>query len=176
MTLQPERADWRLVIHGGAGAMAQGSLNLEQDRAARAALDGALAAAGALLDEGGSALDAVEAAVRLLEDDPHFNAGRGAVLTYEGGIELDAAIMDGATRAAGAVAGVTRTRHPVSLARRVMSESPHVFLRGAGADRFSAEQELEQVENRWFETPERRAQLDRMRARGAAEAFDIDLK
>ena len=108
MTLQPNRTGWRLVIHGGAGVMERGSLSEEQELAARAALDDALAVAGALLAGGGRALDAVEAAVRLLEDDPHFNAGRGAVLTYEGGIELDAAIMDGATRAAGAVAGIGR--------------------------------------------------------------------
>lgn len=109
-----------------------------------------------VLETSGSALDAVEAAIRVLEDDPHFNAGRGAVFTWEGRNELDAAIMDGRTRAAGAVAGVTRTRNPVSLARAVMEKSPHVFLGGEGADLFSVEQGLPQVDPAWFATPERR--------------------
>ena len=87
-----------------------------------------------MLDQGGSSLDAIETAIRILEDDPLFNAGRGAVFTAEGKNELDAAIMDGATLKAGAVAGVTRTRHPISLARAVMEKSPHVMLIGAGAD------------------------------------------
>ena len=124
-----------------------------------------------MLAGGGSALDAVEAAVRVLEDDPHFNAGRGACFTREGTNELDAAIMDGRDRRAGSVAGVTRTRNPVSLARKVMEASPHVLLAGSGADRFAVEQGLEQVDPSWFHTDERRRQLDELLSRGA-DAFD----
>jgi len=167
---------WRLVIHGGSGILNRGVLTAGQDAGARAGLERALAAGADLLERGESALDAVEAAVRLLEDDPHFNAGRGAVFTYEGDIEHDAAIMDGADRRAGSVTGTCRTRHPVSLARRVMEDSPHVMLRGVGADQFSSEQGLEQVEKEWFHTPERRRQWEEFRSRPDNDAFDIDLK
>jgi beta-aspartyl-peptidase (threonine type) len=173
---QAPQREWRLVVHGGCGIIERGTLTAEQDAGSRAALHQALEAGAALLDGGGSALDAVEAAVRILEDDPHFNAGRGAVFTYEGKIEHDAAIMEGATRCAGAVAGTSHTRHPISLARRVMENSPHVFLRGLGADQFSEEQGLEQVSNEWFHIPERRRQLEEFRKRPDSEAFDIDLK
>ena len=105
----------------------------------------AMDAGSKVLNRGGSSLDAVEAAIRVLEDDPLFNAGRGAVFTADGRNELDASIMDGATRKAGAVAGVTRTRNPISLARAVMEKSRHVMLAREGADQFSVEQGLEQV-------------------------------
>jgi beta-aspartyl-peptidase (threonine type) len=164
------------VIHGGCGIIEHGTLSGEQDSEARAALEGALAAGSKILGGGGSALDAVESAVRILEDDPHFNAGRGAVFTYEGTIEHDAAIMDGQGRRAGAVTGTSHTRSPVSLARRVMEASPHVMLRGLGADQFSVEQGLDQVPNAWFHIPERRRQLDEFLKRPESEAFDIDLK
>lgn len=171
---------WSLVIHGGAGVLERDRMTPDREAAARAGLDRALAAGEAILAKGGSALDAVEAAVRILEDDPAFNAGRGAVFTYEGTNELDASIMDGRTRAAGAVAGVTGTKNPISLARRVMEDSPHVFLAGDGADTFSREKGLEQVDPEWFATPERREQLDRMKARetagGGADWFDVDMK
>jgi beta-aspartyl-peptidase (threonine type) len=139
----------------------------------RDALRLALEAGSALLAEGKSALDAVEAAVRLLEDDPWFNAGRGAVFTADGVNELDAAMMDGATRNAGAVSAITRTRNPVSLARAVMEKGPHVMLSGAGADRFAAEQGLEQVDPSWFRVEERWRQFEEMRDSGT---FDVDLK
>ena len=167
---------WRLVVHGGAGRFERGAIGVDQEAGIRAGLDHALAEGGRILAGGGTALDAVEAAVRKLEDDPHFNAGRGAVLDYEGRIELDAAIMEGTSRRAGAVAGLSHSRHPVSVARRVMDASPHVFLRGLGADRFSIEQGLEQVANDWFVIAERRRQLDELRSRGAAGVFDADLK
>lgn len=167
--------DWTILIHGGAGIITRETLNPEAEAGARAGLGAAIDAGTAILAAGGSAIDAVEAAVRLLEDDPHFNAGRGAALTYDGTVELDAAIMDGRDRAAGAVAGVTRTRHPVSLARQVLGASPHVLLSGAGADAFSREQGLDQVEPEWFEIPERRRQLEAMRASGG-DHFDIDMK
>ncbi len=167
--------DWKLVVHGGAGIIEKSRITPEQDRDVRAGLGRALAAGEAVLAGGGSAIDAVEAAIRALEDDPNFNAGRGAVFTYDGRNELDAAIMDGSNRSAGAVTGVTTTRHPVSLARAVKDHSPHVLLRGRGADQCSREQGLEQVDNSWFATPERRRQLDEMKA-NKVSAFDVDLK
>ncbi len=170
-----QTAIWSLVIHGGAGQIMRDRITPDQDRTIRAALAHALEQGSAVLKSGGSALDAVEAAVRVLEDDPHFNAGRGAVLTYEGHNELDAAIMDGTTRAAGAVAGATCTRSPVGLARAVMDHSPHVMLSGAGADQFSLEQGLEQAEASWFATDQRRADLEELKAAGT-DAYDVDLK
>ena len=165
---------WTLLLHGGAGQMTPDTLTHEQSEGAQVALGRALDAGGAILVSGGAALDAVEAAVRVLEDDPHFNAGRGAALTYEGVAELDAAIMDGRDRGAGAVAGVSATRHPVSLARAVMAHSPHVLLSGAGADAFSRAQGCEQATQDWLALPERRAQLAEMIAGGGA--FDVDMK
>jgi L-asparaginase / beta-aspartyl-peptidase len=167
---------WRLVIHGGAGVIERGRITPEEDNAIRAALNRALEAGSEILARGGSALDAVEAAVQVLEDDPHFNAGRGSVFTYEGRIEMDASIMDGASRNAGAVSGVTATRNPISLARRVMEHSPHVFLSREGADMFSSEQGLPQESPAYFETAERRRQLEELRARPSAEHFDVHLK
>ena len=139
------------------------------------ALDAALRAGEDVLKAGGASLDAVEAAVRALEDDPNFNAGRGAVFTYNGTNELDAAIMDGRTRAAGAVAGVCHTKNPVTLARAVMEKSPHVFLSGSGAEEFAREQGVEQVDPDWFATPERWRQLQELKAKKLGW-FDVDLK
>ncbi|MBS0504860.1 MAG: isoaspartyl peptidase/L-asparaginase [Proteobacteria bacterium] len=167
--------DWTLVVHGGAGIIEQGTLTPEQEAGVRAALGRALEAGAAVLAGGGEALDAVEAAVRVLEDDEHFNAGRGSVFTYEGAIEMDAAVMDGRNRDAGAVTGVTATRNPVSLARRVMEASPHVLLSREGADRFSREQGVEQAGPDWFEVAERRRQLEELKARGA-DHFDVEMK
>ncbi len=166
---------WTLMIHGGAGILTRETVSEATDAAARAGLTAALSAGEAVLAGGGNALNAVEAAVRVLEDDPSFNSGRGAVFTYDGQIELDAAIMDGTTRAAGAVAGVTRSRNPVTLARAVMEHSPHVLLAGKGADVFAAERGVEQVDPDWFITPERRAQLDAMKA-NPDSWFDVDMK
>ena len=168
-------ADWTLVIHGGAGMMTRDRIAAELDSGARSGLAMALEAGSAILGSGGTAMDAVEAAVRVLEDDPHFNAGRGAALSHEGVAELDAAIMDGRSRAAGAVAGVTATRNPVSLARAVMTESRHVLLGGEGADQFSRDHGLEQAGQDWFILPERRRQLEELKARGA-DSFDVDMK
>jgi len=145
----------------------------DHEQRARAGLRAALDAGVVLLAEGGAALDAVEASVRFLEDDPCFNAGRGSVLTSEGHVELDAAIMDGATRRAGAVAGLRTTRAPITLARRLMEQGPHVFLSGRGADQFARDAALEQVENDWFVTGERRRQLDELLEHGG---FDADVK
>jgi beta-aspartyl-peptidase (threonine type) len=138
----------------------------EHEQAYRQALGQALQAGWNILQAGGRALDAVEAAARNLEDCPLFNAGRGAVLTADGGHELDAAIMSGRDRAAGAVAGVKTIRHPVSLARRVMERSAFVFLAGDGAEAFAADQGVERVDPGWFRTPERVRQLEEARADG----------
>lgn len=159
---------WSLAVHGGAGVIERADMSPEKARAYRAGLDEALRAGAAVLDKGGAALDATQAAVRILEDNPLFNAGRGAVFTAEGRNELDAAIMDGKTQKAGAVAGTTRTRHPIDLARAVMEQSPHVMLAGAGADRFSVEKGLEQADPSWFRTEARWQQLEAWRRKQAA--------
>lgn len=157
--------------------MVPGSLSPRLDTLSREGLQCALSAGAAILKDGGSAIDAVEAAVRMLEDNPLFNAGHGAVFTADGVNELDAAIMDGATRRAGAVAGVTRSRNPVSLARAVMETSPHVLLAGTGADRFAREAGIDQVEPGYFRTEERWRQLEAMREAGdGAAQFDANIK
>jgi beta-aspartyl-peptidase (threonine type) len=146
---------WAIVLHGGAGVIERRTMDPKTEAVYRTSLTQAIQAGSAILAQGGSSLDAVEAAIRILEDDPLFNAGRGAVFTAEGKNELDAAIMDGATLKAGAVAGVIRTRHPISLARAVMEKSPHVMLIGAGSDAFAAETGLEQVDPSFFFTERR---------------------
>lgn len=166
---------WKLVVHGGSGIIERGTMTAEQEQSARDGLGRALAAGADILASGGGAVDAVEAAARVLEDDPWFNAGRGAVFTYEGRNELDASIMDGSSRAAGAVTGISATRNPISLARAVMEKSPHVFLSAEGADLFSIEQGLDQCGPEWFATSERRRQLDELKAKGD-DFFDADLK
>ena len=128
---------YAIAIHGGAGAMRPTRGDADHEQRARDGLRAALDAGAAILAREGAALDSVEASVRLLEDDPCFNAGRGSVLTSEGCVELDAAIMDGTSRRAGAVAGLKTTRAPISLARRLMEQGPHVFLSGVGADQFA---------------------------------------
>jgi beta-aspartyl-peptidase (threonine type) len=164
---------WKLLIHGGAGAMRPAHGDPDHERRARQGLRDALEAGSAILARGGTAVDAVEAAVRVLEDDPCFNAGRGSVLTADGRVELDAAIMDGRDRRCGAVAGLRSTRAPVSLARALMERGPHVLLSFEGADELARELGLEQVDNQWFVTAERRRQLDELLARGG---FDAEVK
>jgi len=164
---------WTLIIHGGSGSMARSTLSAREDEGARAGLIAALGAGADFLRAGGDALDAVCAAVAVLEDDPHFNAGHGSVFSWEGVNELDAAIMDGRTRAAGAVSAITATRHPIALARKVMEDGRHVLISGPGADAFSREQGLEQVDPTWFALPERRRQLDELKAGGG---FDASMK
>ncbi len=165
---------WTLVIHGGAGKLDSEMVSPEQDAGARAGLSRALDVGAKVLADGGSALDAVEAAVRVLEDDPHFNSGRGAVFTHDGTLELDAAIMDGRTRAAGAVAAATATRNPVGLARAILDDGRHVFLAGKGADAFSLDRDLPQADAAWFATDERRRQFAEFQADGGG--FDVDMK
>jgi len=159
---------WALAVHGGAGVIEKKNLSPEAEAQYRAGIQAALAAGSKVLASGGSSVDAVEATLRVLEDDPNFNAGKGAVFTAEGRNELDASIMDGSTRKAGAVAGVTRTRNPISLARAVMEHSPHVMLAGPGADEFSKTQGLEQVDPAYFRTERRWRELEEWRKDHAA--------
>jgi beta-aspartyl-peptidase (threonine type) len=149
------------VAHGGAGLISREHLKPEQEAAYREAMATVANAGAAVLRAGGSALDAIEAAIHLLEDDPLFNAGRGAVFTAEGRIELDASIMDGATLQAGAVAGLSTTRHPISAARAVIDGSDHVLLGGEGADAFARAQGLEQADPSYFFTERRWKSLER---------------
>ena len=155
LTTKAPAGKWAIVMHGGAGVIERSSMTPERDKAYRAGLDEAIHAAAVVLDKGGSSVDAVEAALRKLEDNPLFNAGKGAVFTAAGKNELDAAIMDGKTLKAGTVAGVTRTKNPISLARAVMEKSPHVMLIGTGADEFAASIGLEQVDPSYFFTEPR---------------------
>ena len=163
--LEAPAGKWAIVMHGGAGVIERSSMTPERDKAYRAGLDAAIHAAGRVLDANGAAVDAVEAGLRVLEDNPLFNAGKGAVFTAEGKNELDAALMDGATMNAGAVAGVTRTRNPISLAKAVMEKSPHVMLVGAGADQFAASVGLAQVDPSYFFTEARWQSLVRQLGR-----------
>ncbi|HEY8564392.1 MAG TPA: isoaspartyl peptidase/L-asparaginase [Beijerinckiaceae bacterium] len=159
-----------LLIHGGAGAIARGEATREREAAIRAALQAALDVGSRVLEGGGAAFDAIEGAVRSLEDSPFFNAGHGAALTSEGTIEHDACIMDGTTLAAGAVCGVGRIRNPVQAARAVMDRTRHVLLTGAGAELFAREQGLPLAAPWYFFTPERRDALLRVQAARAANA------
>jgi len=152
---------WSIALHGGAGVIRHEAMNAESEAAYRAGLSEALEAGAGVLRARGTSLDAVEAAVRVLEDNPLFNAGRGAVFTAGGKNELDASIMDGATRAAGAVAGLTHIRHPIALAREVMAHSPHVMLAGAGAEEFARMRGVEEVDPSFFFTEKRWSDLER---------------
>jgi len=160
-----------LVIHGGAGTIERSAMSAQDEQAIRADLERALDAGDAVLSSGGAAVDAVQAVIEVLEDSPRFNAGKGAVFNAVGGHELDASIMEGHTRRAGAVAGVATVRHPIRLARAVMEHSPHVMLAGAGAEAFAdTRPEIERVANDWFDTDVRRRQLEKAQAAEKAHA------
>ena len=163
----PQRADYAIVIHGGAGTILKKNMTDERETSIRAALTAALDRGEALLQAGTPALDVVVETIKVLEDSPHFNAGKGAVFTSEGVNELDASIMNGADLQAGAVGGVRTVRNPITAARAVLDHSPHVLLTGAGADAFAREQGLDLVDNKYFYTQER---YDALRARQAEEA------
>jgi L-asparaginase / beta-aspartyl-peptidase len=149
-----------IAIHGGAGAMPRNALSEAHEKKYRASLESALDTGYAVLERGGASLDAVAAAVRVLEDDPLFNSGRGAALTRDGAAELDAAIMDGKHQRAGAVASVRHVKNPIDLARRVMEKSRHVLLVSAGAEEFALEEGIPLVPNAYFRTEERQRQLE----------------
>src|SRR5579859_7444357 len=153
-----------MAIHGGAGTLPRADMSAEAERRYRAGLQEAIDAGFAVLEEGGTSVDAVTRAVMLLEDNPVFNAAKGAVFTLDGRNELDASIMDGSTLKAGAVCGVTRIRNPVTLARAVMEKSPHVMLAGVGAEEFASTQGFSFVPPSYFHTPERWRQLERIRS------------
>ncbi|HEX8151736.1 MAG TPA: isoaspartyl peptidase/L-asparaginase, partial [Thermoanaerobaculia bacterium] len=144
-----------LVIHGGAGTITRASMTPELEKQYRAGLEEALKKGHAVLARGGSSIDAVETAIRTLEDNPLFNAGKGAVFTHEGRNELDASIMYGKTKAAGAVAGVSTIRNPISAARAVMEKSKHVMMVGRGAELFATKMGLEIVDPSYFWTERR---------------------
>ncbi|WP_188644959.1 isoaspartyl peptidase/L-asparaginase family protein [Tsuneonella deserti] len=167
--------DWSFAIHGGAGTLERSRMTQQQQADYRAALQTALDAGAKVLKDGGSALDAVAAAITILEDDPKFNAGRGAVFTWDRVNELDAAIMDGNGRRAGAVAGVHTVRHPILLARQVMEDGRHVFLSGKGAEQFAGEHGLEMVAPEYFGTDERRRQLEKLKEENLS-ALDVEFK
>ncbi len=149
-----------IAIHGGAGVISRASMSAENERAYRADLERALDAGYAVLEKGGASLDAVVAAVKILEDSPLFNAGKGAVFSHAGINELDAAIMDGSTQKAGAIAGVRHIRNPIELARMVMERTSHVLLAGEGAEEFALEQGVELVPGSYFHTERRWKQLE----------------
>lgn len=181
MTLQlggcssPQQPTWAIALHGGAGV-----IDRDTPAALRAQYTHSLAEAleqgRAILASGGTALDAVQTVVTRLEDDPKFNAGRGAVYTAAGTHELDASIMDGRNLACGAVAGVTTVQNPIGLARLVMERTPHVLLIGQGAEQFATEVGVTRVENTWFDTEHRRKAFEKWRAlRPQAAAHPRDL-
>jgi beta-aspartyl-peptidase (threonine type) len=168
-----------LAVHGGAGTIERSNMTPEKEREYRAGLERALSAGYEILKRGGSSLDATEAAVRVLEDDPHFNAGRGSVFTSAGTNEMDASIMDGKTLKAGAVGSVQHVKNPITLARLVMEKSPHVMLDCAGAEAFAKANGMELVDQKYFFTQERWDALQKMkaaekeRASGAGKSFII---
>ena len=153
-----------LVVHGGAGTMERGKMTPQREREYRAGIENALRVGWEILQRGGSSLDATEAAVRTFEDDPLFNAGKGSVFTAAGTNEMDAAIMDGKTLKAGAVAAVQHIRNPISLARLVMEKSPHVLIAGEGAQSFAKEHGIELVDAKYFFTQERWDALEKTKA------------
>src|SRR5437870_6432337 len=153
-----------VVVHGGAGTMERGKMTPEKEREYRAGIENALRAGWEILQHGGSSLDATEVAVRVFEDDPLFNAGKGSVFTAAGTNEMDAAIMDGKTLKAGAVAAVQRIKNPISLARLVMEKSPHVLMAGDGAESFAKEHGVELVDQKYFFTQERWDALQKTKA------------
>jgi len=160
-SLAQDEGRWAIVVHGGAGVIERDSMDATTEAAYRVALHAALQTGGTILSEGGSALDAVEAVIRDMEDNSLFNAGRGAVFTAEGRNELDASIMEGSTLNAGAVAGVTGIRHPITAARAVMENSRHVMLTGEGAEAFAREQALEFADPAHFFTERRWRSMER---------------
>lgn len=163
-----KRQRFAIALHGGAGKSPE-KMSPDEIKAVEASLEKALAIGVKILDDGGAGLDAVEKVIRFLEDDPHFNAGKGAVFNSAGGHELDASIMDGKTRACGAVAAVRTVRNPISLARLVMTKTRHVLLTSDGAEKFADEMQVERVENTWFDTDRARQEWEQRKKTDAAK-------
>lgn len=170
-----EEQRWSIAIHGGAGVILRETMTPEQQADYEAALQAALNAGSEVLRSGGSAMDAVKAAIVPMEDDPKFNAGRGAVFTWDGVNELDAAIMDGRDRSAGAVTGVRTVKNPILLAEAVKDDGRHVFLSGEGAEQFAQDKGIEITEPGWFETQRRKEALERLKT-NELSALDVDYK
>jgi beta-aspartyl-peptidase (threonine type) len=169
-----ERADYALVIHGGAGTIRRQDLSPEKEASIREKLNEALTVGENVLKGGGSALDAVEATIMVLENSPHFNAGKGAVFTNDGKNELDASFMDGKTQNSGAVAGVTNVKNPIRAARAVLEKSEHVMLAREGAEQFAKEQGLEIVDPSYFHTDSRWNSLQRAKQREMGAVFPVN--
>lgn len=171
--IQDSEADtpWAIALHGGAGVILRENLSDSLEAFYKEKLEEALLTGSRVLENGGSSLDAVEQTIRVLEDSPLFNAGKGAVFTHSGTNELDASIMDGSDLQAGAVAGVGDVRYPISLARKVMTHSPHVMLAGQGASDFARENGMEMVDSSYFYTERRWKALQHALADGNQEKF-----
>lgn len=167
-TNKKNMGNYVLVIHGGAGAISKKYMTPEKEAAYNAKLDEALKAGEDILKNGGSASDAVEAAILVMEDSPLFNAGKGAVFTNDETNEMDASFMDGETKEAGAVAGSTKIRNPISAARKVMEKSPHVLLTGDGANEFAKKEGLEMVDTSYFRDENRFRQLKKVQKKEGA--------
>lgn len=179
----PQNPRLGFVIHGGAGVIIKGSLTPEKEKEFRAKLEEAVLAGYKALQDGKTSVDAVEIAIRIMEDSPLFNAGKGAVFTHDGKNELDASIMDGKTLGAGSVAGLRRVKNPITLARAVMEKSEHVMMIGEGAEKFAAEQKIELVDPKYFWTQHRWDALQqilkeenekKIKAKGQKEKAKID--
>lgn len=173
--LAEDAPKWSLAIHGGAGTLDPAQMTPEKRAQYEADLQKALDAGSRILAGGGSAMDAIKAAIIVMEDSPLFNAGKGAVFTWDGTNELDASIMDGRDRSAGAVAGVKTVKNPILLADKVRTDSEHVFLMGAGAEAFAVEKGFPVTSPEYFATPARREALERMKA-NKLSALDVDHK
>lgn len=170
----PKGNAYTLAVHGGAGVIVREKMDDATEAAYRTAIMEALSVGDYMLKNGASALDVVESVIIRFEDDPKFNAGRGAVFSAAGTNELDAAIMDGRDRDAGTVAGVTTVKNPIRLARAVMEKSPHVMLQSSGAERFAVESGLEIVDPKYFHTERRWKQMEKKRRK--QEGLNIDFK
>ncbi|MEL6864332.1 MAG: isoaspartyl peptidase/L-asparaginase [Bacteroidota bacterium] len=168
------QADYAMAIHGGAGTILKKNMTAEKEEAIRKVMNEALSVGEKILKEGGSSLDAIEQTIMVLENSPYFNAGKGAVFTNAGENELDASIMDGASRNAGAVGGVKTVKNPILAARAVMERSEHVLLTGKGADEFAREQGIEIVEPSYFHTPARWESLQKAKAKEKEDTGYMD--
>ncbi|MEM1327373.1 MAG: isoaspartyl peptidase/L-asparaginase [Bacteroidota bacterium] len=166
-TTTPEKAEYAIVIHGGAGTILKKNMTPETEKAYLDKMNEALDAGEKILKKGGTSMDAVIATIKLMEDSPLFNAGKGAVFTNEGVNELDASIMEGKTLNAGAVGGVRTVRNPITAARAVLENSEHVMMVGAGADQFAKTQNLDLVDNSYFHTDRRKKSLEKVLEREA---------
>ncbi|MEC3906043.1 isoaspartyl peptidase/L-asparaginase [Tamlana sp. 2201CG12-4] len=176
---EPQKAEFSIVIHGGAGTIKKEHMTREKEMEYRQKLEEAIRVGYTILKNGGTSLDAVQKTITVLEDSPLFNAGRGAVLTYDGINEHDASIMDGKTLNAGASTGTRTVKNPINLARKVMDESPHVMLSGAGAETFAKAQGLDIVESDYFFTEKKKEALERVKAsekNKMASFYDIEIK